>query len=57
MVQQTFFCKIIFVLFQYENKHDSMGGVKSEFVQNLFGSIRKFAIRLIRKGEKYLKIR
>ena len=33
----------------------SRGGVKLEFVQNSFDSIRKFAIRLIRKGKKYSK--
>ena len=32
----------------------SRGGVKLEFVRNSFNSIRKFAIRLIRKGKKYL---
>ena len=31
------------------------GGVKLEFVQNSFDSIRKIAIRLIRKGKKYSK--
>ena len=31
------------------------GGVKLEFVRNSFDSIRKFAIRLIRKGKKYSK--
>ena len=31
------------------------GGVKLEFVRNLFNSIRKFTIRLIRKGKKSSK--
>ena len=31
------------------------GGVKLEFVRNLLDLIRKFAIRLIRKGKKYSK--
>ena len=31
------------------------GGVKLEFVRNSFDSIRKFAVRLIRKGKKYSK--
>ena len=35
----------------YQNVH-FRGGVKLEFVRNLFDSIRKFAIRLIRKRQK-----
>ena len=31
------------------------GGVKLEFVRNSFDSIRRFAIRLIRKDKKYSK--
>ena len=31
------------------------GGVKLEFVRNSFYSIRRFAIRLIRKDKKYSK--
>ena len=45
---------------QYKNYKNHLvvqfrGGVKLEFVQNLFDSIRKLAIRLIRKGKKYSK--
>ena len=38
-----------------EARIEITGGVKLEFVQNSFDSIRKFAIRLIRKGKKYSK--
>ena len=41
------------------SKHEYLivgrGGVKLEFVRNSFDSIRKSAIRLIRKGKKYSK--
>ena len=35
-----------------EIQTSARGGVKLEFVQNLFDFIRKFAIRLIRRGKK-----
>ena len=39
----------------YEHSICSRGGVKFEFVRNLFDSIRKLMIQLIRKGKKSSK--
>ena len=43
------------ILISYNLATSARGGVNLEFDQNSLYSIRKFAIRLIRKGKKYSK--